>query len=147
MSQTIKTTWRVLPLDKTADKIRSVLSDDLLKPYWRQLNAQVGAHRLKGHCYVATEAYYHACGQAKGYTPRVLTTDEGTHWWLQDESGAILDLTAEQFEKPVAYELGRKIGFLTKAPSKRARTVLERAGLELAAEKTSPVKKKARGLS
>lgn len=126
----------VLALDKTAIKIREKLTPQLLKPYWRKLNEEEGAHPLKGHCYVATEAYYHAVGKDKGYTPRVLKTTEGTHWWLQNEEGQIIDLTAEQFGKnAIAYPEGRKIGFLTREPSKRAQIVLESAGLAQKSQK------------
>jgi hypothetical protein len=53
----------------------------------------------------------------------------GTHWWLRDKDGRIIDATAEQFtseglEPPYANVHGT--GFLTKKPSKRAQAIIDR---------------------
>jgi hypothetical protein len=48
------------------------------------------------------------------------------HWWIEDERGNVIDLTAEQFATPVPYDQGRGRGFLTRDPSKRAQVVIDR---------------------
>jgi hypothetical protein len=111
--------------------VRSIqrhLSLDLLTPQWRKLSRPAD-HPTKGHCYVATEALYHVWGRQRGYRPMVLRTGRNkTHWYLRHpESGKIADPTAEQFQRPVAYERGRWCGFLTgNKPSRRCLTVLRR---------------------
>lgn len=127
---------RVLPLDPTACAIRAALSPELLRPRWRLENAASGAHPLTGHCYVATEAYYHLRGRALGFVPHVWSGEGKTHWWLQNAAGEILDLTAEQFADPARlYPDGRGSGFLTRQPSRRAQTVMDRVvGPEAAAD-------------
>lgn len=109
----------------TAAKVRSVLTDDLRKaPYKGNCNP------MTGHCYVASEAMYHALGgKDAGWTPHQITHEGSPHWFLRHKSGAIVDPTADQFKTPVPYDKARGKGFLTKKPSKRAQIVLERAGL------------------
>lgn len=63
---------------------------------------------------------------------RARDEDGVVHWWLEDEKGAILDPTAEQYTdlgKTPPYSKGRRGGFLTKAPSYRARTILDQLDL------------------
>lgn len=95
-----------------------------------------------GQCYVVAEAVWHAFGGKKsGWTPMVMRLPGGTplkngaclyaatHWYLRwDADGAVLDPTVAQFLFPIPY-YGRGCGFLTKAPSKRAQTLLAKAGL------------------
>jgi len=104
-------------------RIRSALSDDLRSSRYRGQ-----ACSTAGHCYVASEAAYHAMGgSASGFTPQFVRHEGEPHWYLKhDETGLIYDLTADQFGTPVPYELGKGKGFLTKEPSKRARVILER---------------------
>lgn len=103
-------------------KIQSVLSPDLLKKQYR------GETGVGGHCYAASEACFHMLGgSASGWTPQVYKSPDGwTHWWLKHEAGAICDPTAEQFPYVFPYHLGRGNGYLTKAPSKRAKEILRR---------------------
>lgn len=115
-----------------ADLIVSNLSSDLLKP------ENVGhPNPLYGHCYVASETYFHLKGGTTDLTLVVMRIKhEGTtHWYLRKITGwdtnmrpilEYIDLTAGQFETPVPYEQGTATGFLTKAPSKRAQTLIER---------------------
>jgi len=49
-----------------------------------------------------------------------------THWFLR-RGDKLLDPTAGQFSCPIAHSRGRANGFLTTKPSKRARTLMERA--------------------
>ncbi len=106
---------------------------DLLKPEYR-ISADAGlVHPLAGHCYVATEALYHMGAKDEGYRPHVLQVELGTHWFLKDSQGAILDPTAAQFPELPDYQAGRCCGFLTRQPSRRTRTVM--AGIPLRSTK------------
>lgn len=109
----------------TVKKVRSVLTDDLRKvPYKGACNP------MTGHCYVASEALYHALGgKEAGWTPHNITHEGSPHWFLKHKDGAIIDPTADQFKTPVPYAKAKGKGFLTKQPSKRAKEVLRRAGL------------------
>lgn len=113
------------------DKIKKALTRELLSPKYRKTPQ---ATPLEGHCYVASEALYHLLGGAqaglKAFVAGYIENGEKyTHWWLTDQNGKILDVTADQYllvgKKP-PYHLGRPIGFLTKNPSKRAQIVMQR---------------------
>lgn len=105
-----------------ARAVRAALSDELRDQRWRG-----SPNRYAGHCYVASEAFYHlAGGKAAGWIPVRLQHEGASHWWLRDRAGQLVDLTAEQFETPVPYESGRGGGFLTGTPSRRATIVIER---------------------
>lgn len=116
-------------------QILAALSPDLLSLGWREKNKQSG-NPLVGHCYVAAEALFHLLGgKEAGWTPYILThqswpeeLDRGeTHWFLKHRSGLIADPTAGQIEGgAIPYKRAMGKGFLTKAPSRRARTVLFR---------------------
>ena len=110
--------------DPLARAIRSVLSPDLLKPEYRAGN--VGNPSF-GHCYVASEAYYHLRGgKAAGFKSMHISHEGASHWWLKGPNGEIYDLTADQFKTVVPYEKGDYVGFLTAQPSKRAQVVIDR---------------------
>lgn len=111
-------------------KIQSVLSEDLLSNDWKKIVRSGDFHPTTGHCYSASEALYHILGgKDGGFTPQVGKSELGTHWWLKDSDGNILDPTSEQFyyknEVP-PYKNGKGTGFLTKKPSKRAQIIIER---------------------
>jgi hypothetical protein len=91
-------------------------------------------------CYHASEALYHLLGgKAAGLTPVCLTltpdwqaligTTRRTHWYLEDAWGGYLDPTADQFEGRwyPPYHTGTRKGFLTKAPSRKAQALIDRA--------------------
>jgi hypothetical protein len=102
--------------------ITASLSPDLLSPAWK--NRATGA--LSGHCYVASEAAWHLLGGMDSpWRPCVGRYGDITHWWLECE-GRVLDLTAAQFPNGFDYSTGRKCGFLTSKPSKRAATLIDR---------------------
>lgn len=106
-------------------RLQEAMSDDLLKPEWRG-----GPTRTAGHCYAASEALFHALGrQAQGWKSMTMRFGAGTHWFLKHESGVVLDPTWDQFGVPVPYGQARGAGFLTVKPSRRAQTMLTRAGL------------------
>lgn len=82
-------------------------------------------HPLRGMCYVLSEALYHNGGKDAGLRPYRATYRGISHWWLQDDSNRIVDLTADQFEEGFPYWRGKRAGFLTKAPSKRMITLMK----------------------
>ena len=89
------------------------------------------AHQgMKGNCYAASEALYHLLGgKDAGWTPMYIkgpTKGTRAHWFLKHESGLILDATASQFDTKPDYSKGRGCGFLTDAPSERARALMEK---------------------
>lgn len=105
-------------------QIKKVLkeSDDLRNIKW-----QGSSNYLAGHCYVASEVIYYLLGGKKnGWTPYTYKRYNIVHWWIQDKSGQIIDITAKQFNKPIPYHKGRGRGFLTKRLSKRAKQLLQR---------------------
>jgi hypothetical protein len=109
-------------MERTADYLRYIktsLTDDLLKKKFK------GSRPLAGHCYVASEAAFHLFARVKGYSPCFIRHEGQPHWFLICGS-KVIDITACQFYTKVPYERGRRIGFLTKRPSRRARTVIRR---------------------
>jgi len=116
--------------------IRSNLTDDLRKKQY-----QGDPNPMTGHCYVASEAFYHLCGGKEVFTPMVMQVPTGTHWFLkQKESGAIIDLTADQFDLELDYSTARGTGFLTRLPSARTTTLIGRISpiLQAIADLTTP---------
>ena len=112
------------------DRVREALTDDLLQPKYRNSPRKSD---VEGHCYAAAEAVYHLLGgKAAGLTPMVGRDAEGgTHWWLRDSDGKIIDPTGDQYEylgmeRP--YDTGKGAGFLIKEPSIRAREIMKRVG-------------------
>lgn len=104
------------------------LSDELRKPQYRG-----SVNPLRGHCYVASEALYHlAGGSASGLRPMNVKHEGDQHWFLATDDGTPIDLTAGQFSTPVPYGSARGRGFLTRAPSARAREVIRRVAAAVA---------------
>ena len=108
--------------------IVSVLTTDLLKPKYRFMLDP--ANPTAGHCYHAAEAAYHLIGgKSAGWKPYVGRDLSGiTHWWLKRDN-EIVDPTADQYyciglQPP--YDKGRGCGFMTKAPSTPASTIISR---------------------
>ena len=107
--------------------IQKCLSPDLLKKEYRAENA---TNPMFGHCYVASEVLYHMLGPDK-YSAACGRDERGiVHWWIVDKvTGEVHDATADQYlSKSLIppYAKGRRTGFLTKGPSKRAQIVLAR---------------------
>lgn len=110
-------------------KVRSVLTPDLLRGYYRTYYDP--NNPTWGHCYAASEACYHLLGwdQDPNWKPQVVRDGDVTHWWLQHTSGEILDPTDDQYfmqGRPPPYEEGKGCGFLTKQPSARAQEIIRR---------------------
>jgi hypothetical protein len=115
-----------MPTDEFAQRLRMTLTPDLLKPEWRKEH-ETACDPMTGHCYAAAEAAYHALGGAEaGWKPMHIKHEDAPHWYLQHADGTVFDPTASQFQEPPDYAQGRGKGFLTKAPSARARKILER---------------------
>lgn len=107
--------------------IEGSLSDDLLKPEFR---GQEPHNKFFGHCYVASESYYHLRGgKQAGLKPKRMRHAGVMHWWVED-NGKIVDITACQFVPldfpPLDYTKGVGCGFLTKVPSQRTEIVIRR---------------------
>ncbi|AFO71713.1 hypothetical protein phiCbK_198 [Caulobacter phage phiCbK] len=117
------------PLE-TLIAVQKSLTPELLHEPYR--SAYTASNPTAGHCYVASEALWHLLdGWDGGWRPMVgRDPDGGTHWWLEAAGGYRADPTADQYlceglEPP--YAAGRRCGFLTKQPSKRAAVVIDRA--------------------
>jgi hypothetical protein len=103
-------------------KVRTNLTEDLRNKKFRNHSCPTA-----GHCYVASEALYHLLGgKDAGYTPMQIVHEGSSHWFLKHSSGKVIDPTSDQFKTPVPYEQAKGRGFLTKQPSKRAQTLIER---------------------
>lgn len=101
--------------------VRRHLTPDLLKPQYRGQ-----PHPMAGHCYVAAEACHHLLKRIGIESRPVSGRHRGvSHWWLL-VGGEVVDPTADQFSEPVDYSQGRRRGFLTKGPSRRARILMAR---------------------
>ena len=117
------------------EKIRPVLSKDLLKPKYLS-KLEEDSDISCGQCYAASEAAFHTYGKENGFTSAYLTSKDfpeglpegDTHWFLRNKkTGEIIDPTAEQFgDTPIPYDKGKGAGFLTKEPSKAAQTIIDR---------------------
>ncbi len=98
------------------------LTDDLRRKPWKG-----ATNPLAGHCYVASEAFYHLSGGKKsGLTPMVVRCGKSTHWYLRASKNKYIDITEGQFLKPVNHSEGVGCGFLTSQPSKRAKILIEK---------------------
>jgi hypothetical protein len=124
-------------INRMISKIHGVLDTSMLQPQYRKQHEEnPDLHCTTGHCYVAAEALWHALGGMDSpWRPVSGRDEEGTHWWLTNqETGEIADPTSDQYtslgEEP-PYHTGRRVGFLTKQPSKRAAQILRRAGLSV----------------
>lgn len=108
--------------------VQRCLHPGLLKPRYRKALTRIPKERrhLYGQCYVASEAVYHLLGGKRaGWVPVNLTTKTGPHWYLRNRNtGQIVDPTAGQFACELNYARGRAIGFLTRQPSKKAKSVI-----------------------
>lgn len=103
-------------------RIVASLTDDMRRaPYKGHRNP------LRGHCYVASEAYYHiAGGKNAGLKPMFVSHEGAPHWFLLAANGSVIDLTAGQFRTPVPYWKAKGKGFLTSKPSARAVELIRR---------------------
>ena len=113
-------------------RIQSALSTSLLHPGWKSVTKCSGDIKLSGHCYAASEALYYLWGKKNGFKPHRIEVDDPVlgwvgHWYLA-KGKQVADVTAKQFGFKIDYSAGTRCGFLTKAPSKRARAIMEVLG-------------------
>jgi hypothetical protein len=120
------------PRDSLVREIQRVL--DLIKPHWGPDN-DTG---YDGYCGEAAEAYLHLAGgrQSGLRVMRHGRPDGGSHWWLEDSSGRVIDLTLSAQDHrwlkqnprdSYRYDLGRGAMFRNgySQPSKRAAAIIE----------------------
>ena len=89
--------------------IKRSLSDNLRKKKY-----QGNSNKLVGHCYIASEAFYHLTKQTNLYTPSYVKFCGETHWFLSKKDGKIIDITVKQFNGKIPpYSLKKNCGFLT----------------------------------
>lgn len=104
--------------------IRSILRkrQDLKKPRYRD-----GESPMTGHCYVASEAYYHSVVDEvpSNKIDVYHVSHEGTTHWFLESDGEVIDLTKEQFDETPPYDEATCGFFMTSEPSERAREVLD----------------------
>jgi hypothetical protein len=115
-------------------KIKNSLTPDLLQKKYRKLNKN---NKTFGHCYVANETLYYmlykmfkGSDKQKSFVPHYARDSNNiVHWWLQNDKGKILDVTADQYfsvNKKPPYEKGKKFHWLTNKPSRRTKILLKR---------------------
>ena len=109
---------------KLIELIKHGLKPDLLKKEYKNgplINPELyNDLSLYGHCYVASECYYHLSGDKDILKPQLIKVNGMNHWYLKSDQGEIIDITAEQFRDPIDYSKGKGKGFLTKKRSCRA---------------------------
>ena len=95
---------------------------------------------LAGHCYVASEAFYHATGEQHQaqLTPQVVSFDvvdqrghthTVSHWYLEADNGQIIDLTEDQFdavERSIPRDEAVGKGFVPPSPCNDTQRVLHK---------------------
>lgn len=108
--------------------IRDSLTDKDRSPRYRG-----DPNPMAGHCYVASEVFYHAMGgKAQGWKAMHVTVLDGPHWFMKHSSGIVVDITADQFPCAVPYDNAKGKGMQGRykngvlQPSKRASAVLAR---------------------
>ena len=112
------------------DAARLATQIDLTPAYRRQHEA--GCDSMTGHCFVATNAFWHLTGGLRGrYRPLQVRVEGESHWFLVDDEGRVVDLTASQFASRVPYEDGRRVGMRAQPsgderPTERAQAVIDR---------------------
>lgn len=112
-------------MNDTSEKVKESIQDFLWNNEDLVKDSYKGSHPLSGHCYVASESFFHVLGGYDNWDVYRVKHEGVTHWFLKDkESEEIVDLTKEQFESEPPYDRATKTGFLTEDPSKRAEKVI-----------------------
>ena len=107
---------------KLIEQIQQALSFDLLNTAMRNVVAPT-EHYCRGHCYVASEAFYHLYGKAAGFEPR----GASYHWWLfHPGRNVIADPTAPQLAAGHRYPPKARPNFLPQSPSLAAKELIGR---------------------
>ena len=107
-------------IDFTRKLIKALIRHpELVKSQYRNLK-----NPLFGHCYVASEVFYHLGKKEQGFYPCCMKIKEGTHWFLKDDENTIIDITTQDIPLPKYWKAKRR-AFLTKQPSKRAQIIID----------------------
>lgn len=92
--------------------VRKKLADlgpGYLKRYYRQ--KWTPERPTTGYCYLVSEALYHYAFTDLASFVINLGPELGTHWFLKDSKGKVIDYTGDQFDFPVPYEKARRAIF------------------------------------
>ncbi|MCX6696143.1 MAG: hypothetical protein NTV84_00980 [Methanoregula sp.] len=116
----------LIDVQKLHDALRQMGKKDL-KPQFRDF--WTPERPTTGYCYVVAEVVYHYLAP-KGSRPHLIKLGgNDTHWFIKDPAGNVIDLTADQFDEPVDYTLGKTQNFMTKEISKRGKKLADLLGL------------------
>lgn len=103
-----------------------------LKPEWKRKHAR-GCDAMTGHCFTATNAFFHLTGGYDGpYLPLYVKHEGASHWFLVDtRDNTVVDLTASQFRTRPPYDRGRRAGMRANkggdtVPTRAAERLIER---------------------
>ena len=121
-------------LKKVSELILKNLSSDLLPRSWLDKNE---INLTFGHCHNAAGCLYKVFG-SKALNMYRGFDGEIYHWWVQDKSGKIIDLTSEQYTsigKVPPYDKAEKAGLLGFEYKKRVLKLYERVTIELSGNK------------
>lgn len=118
-------------LNRVSEVIKRHLTTDLIPRKWSQLNY---GNPMFGHCHTASGCLYKIFGSENVNMYRGLDEEGIWHWWVQDKSGRIIDLTADQYfskNKTPPYHVGEKAGILGFEYKKRVNKLYKRVTTEL----------------
>lgn len=121
-------------LSTVSEIIRKNLTTDLIPRKWLQANH---GNPTFGHCHTASGCLYKIFGPKNLHMYRGFD-GEIWHWWVQDKSGKIIDLTADQYlskGRTPPYTVGEKAGILGFEYKKRVNLLHKRVVSELENEK------------
>jgi len=111
-------------LDIVINAIRKNLTKDLLPKKYLARNSE---NAMYGHCHNASGCLYKLFGCENVHLYRALDDWDVWHWWVQDRTGKVIDITASQYEPGYTdglYVKGQKAGLLGFGYKKKVRTVL-----------------------
>jgi hypothetical protein len=86
--------YNQLMLNTVSVAIRRNLTPDLLPKQYVERNTK---NHMLGHCHTASGCLYYIFGSKHLHMYRALDQSNIWHWWVQDRSGTIIDLTAQQY--------------------------------------------------
>jgi hypothetical protein len=118
-------------LEKVSKAILNNLTPDLIPTKWRQKNS---INPMFGHCHTASACLQKVFGTKELKLYRAKDWSDIWHWWAVDNSGKIVDLTADQYYsigKEPPYDDGQKASMLGFSYRTRTLELLERVKKEL----------------
>ena len=121
-------------LQRASEIIKRNLTSDLLPKSWLDKNE---VNLTFGHCHNAAGCLYKIFGSKQLSMYRGFD-GEIYHWWVQDKSGKIIDLTAEQYTskgRTPPYDKAEKAGLLGFEYKKRVNELYYRVSTELSGKK------------